>query len=62
VVLTWRSDRYTESGLPTEGGQMSLREHAVRTAFLGVAKRDGAKGTRLAVSRKRMTAGMVNLP
>ena len=62
VVLTERSDRYTASGLPTEGGQMALREQAAGTAFPGVVGRDGAKGTRLAVSRKRLTVGMVNLP
>lgn len=61
VVLTWRSDRYTASGLPTEGGQMALREHAAGMAFPGVVGRDGAQGTRLAFSRKRMTVGMVNL-
>jgi hypothetical protein len=62
VVLTWRSDRYTASGLPTEGGQMALREHAAEMAFPGVARRDGAKGTRLAARRKPMTVRMVNLP
>ena len=61
VVLTWRSDRYTASGLPTEGGQMALWEPAAGTAFPGVVGRDEAKGTRLAVRRKRMTVGMVNL-
>jgi hypothetical protein len=61
VVLTWRPDRYTASGLPTEGGQMALREHAAGMAFPGVVGRDGAQGTRLAFSRKRMTVGMVNL-
>ena len=69
VVLTWRSDRYTASGLPADGfrylkikgGQMVLREHAAGTAFPGVAGRDGAKGTRLTVSRKRMAVGMVDL-
>ena len=61
VVLTWRSDRYMASGLPTEGGQMALREHASGTAFPGVVGRWGAKDTRLAVGRKRMTVGMVNL-
>ena len=40
---------------------MALREHAAETAFPGVAGRDGAKGTRVAVSRKRMTVRMVNL-
>jgi hypothetical protein len=60
VVLAWRSDRYTASGLPTEGGQMALREHAAGTAFPGAVGRDGAKGTRLTVSRKRITVGMVN--
>ena len=61
VVFTWRSDRHAASGLRTEGGQMALRSHAAGTAFPHVVSRDGAKGTRLAVSRKRMTAGMVNL-
>jgi hypothetical protein len=69
VVLTWRSDRYTASGLPADGfrylkikgGQMALREHAAGTAFPGVAGRGGAKGTRLAFSRERMAVGMVNL-
>jgi hypothetical protein len=41
---------------------MALREQAAGTAFPGVVGRDGAKGTRLAVSRKRMTVGVVNLP
>jgi hypothetical protein len=57
------------SGLPAggfrymkiKGGQMALREHAGGTEFPGVVGRDGAKDTRLAFSRSRMTAGMVNL-
>jgi hypothetical protein len=40
---------------------MALREHASGTAFPGVVGRWGAKDTRLAVGRKRMTVGMVNL-
>jgi hypothetical protein len=60
VVLTWPSDRYTASGLPTEGGQMALWEQAAGTAFPGVVGRGGAKGTRLTVSQKRMAGGMVN--
>jgi hypothetical protein len=40
---------------------MALPEHASGTAFPDVAGHDGAKGTRLAFSRKRMTVGMVNL-
>jgi hypothetical protein len=40
---------------------MVLREHAAGTALRGVAGRDGAKGTRLTVSRKRMAVGMVDL-
>jgi hypothetical protein len=49
------------SGLPTEGEQMALREHASGTAVPGVVGRDGTKGTRLAFSRKRITVEMVNL-
>jgi hypothetical protein len=41
---------------------MALREQAAGTAFPGVVGHDGAKGMRLAVSRKRMTVGVVNLP
>jgi hypothetical protein len=40
---------------------MVLREHAAGTALRGVAGRDGAQGTRLTVSRKRMAVGMVDL-
>jgi len=60
-VLTWRSDRYAASGLPTEGGQIALREHAARTAVPATVGRGGAKGARLAFRRKRMTVGTVNL-